>query len=196
MQDSGLHQKWPLGAIFGAKPARPLFVQVRFLHKKSAGFKIAWHYRGGFIRLCPPRYLRAGGFWLTPPRPASFSQWIETSVTFLWYGLVASDGLRSNGVDDLPPSTSQCSILPIARLYGPGSSEPPARALGQQKEPRPLLTGPRLVREVYLSVHPKFIASSYRTRQVNDPLRIVASKKGGRHIACNSIDNFQASSVT
>jgi hypothetical protein len=47
-----------------------------------------------------------------------------------------------------------------------------------------------------LSVHPKFIASSYRTHQVNDPLRVAASKKGGRHIACNSTNNFQALGVT
>jgi hypothetical protein len=33
---------------------------------------------------------------------------------FLWYSVVASEGLRSDGVDDLPLSKSGCSILPIA----------------------------------------------------------------------------------
>ena len=45
---------------------------------------------------------------------------------FLWYGGVAGEGLRSDGVDDFPPSKSGCSILPLARhlragaLRGPG----------------------------------------------------------------------------
>ena len=30
----------------------------------------------------------------------------------------AGDGLRSDGVDDLPPSKSGCSILPIVRYCG------------------------------------------------------------------------------
>jgi hypothetical protein len=45
---------------------------------------------------------------------------IETLVTLLWYGLVAGGGLRSNGVDDLPLSTSECSILPTARRLRAG----------------------------------------------------------------------------
>jgi hypothetical protein len=43
---------------------------------------------------------------------------------FLWYGGVeggAGEGLRSDGVEDLPLSKSGCSILPIARrLSGRG----------------------------------------------------------------------------
>jgi len=38
---------------------------------------------------------------------------------FLWYGVVAGDGLRSVGEDVLPSSKSVCSILPIA-ICGPG----------------------------------------------------------------------------
>ena len=54
---------------------------------------------------------------------------IETLVTYSWYAVVAGDGLRSNGVDALPPSKSECSILPTARFYGPGSRTlPPARS--------------------------------------------------------------------
>ena len=50
------------------------------------------------------------------PDPLS---WIETSVTFLWYGGVAGDDLRSVGDEALPSSKSVCSILPIA-ICGPG----------------------------------------------------------------------------
>jgi hypothetical protein len=45
---------------------------------------------------------------------------------FLWYSVVASKGLRSDGVDDLPPSKSGSSILPIACIDGPGSYGAPA----------------------------------------------------------------------
>jgi hypothetical protein len=34
---------------------------------------------------------------------------------FLWYSEGADEGLRSDGVDDLPLSKSVCSILPLAR---------------------------------------------------------------------------------
>ena len=51
----------------------------------------------------------------TKGQPSAPKAQIETQVTFVWYGQVVGDGLRSNGVDDLPPSTSRCSILPIAR---------------------------------------------------------------------------------
>ena len=40
---------------------------------------------------------------------------------FLWYGGVASEGLRSDGVDYLPPSKSGCSILPLARHLRAGA---------------------------------------------------------------------------
>src|SRR5215208_1426268 len=39
---------------------------------------------------------------------------------FVWYGGVAGEGLRSDGVDDLPLSKSVCSILPIARHFRAG----------------------------------------------------------------------------
>src|SRR5215203_265567 len=41
---------------------------------------------------------------------------------FVWYGGVAGEGLRSDGVDDLPLSKSVCSILPIARHLRAGVS--------------------------------------------------------------------------
>src|SRR5215211_817232 len=41
---------------------------------------------------------------------------------FVWYGGVAGEGLRSDGVDDLPLSKSICSILPIARHLRAGVS--------------------------------------------------------------------------
>ena len=65
---------------------------------------------------------------------ARWSQ-IETFVTFLWYGGVAGGGLRSVGWKYPTPSTSGCSILPIARrFYGLGFwTFPPARALAQRK---------------------------------------------------------------
>src|SRR5215204_6844705 len=44
---------------------------------------------------------------------------------FLWYGVVAGDGLRSVGEEALPSSKSVCSILPIA-ICGPGLSVAPA----------------------------------------------------------------------
>jgi hypothetical protein len=45
--------------------------------------------------------------------------------SFLWYGGFAGEGLRSDGVDDLPLSKSGCSILPIARrLSGRGPAGP------------------------------------------------------------------------
>ena len=44
---------------------------------------------------------------------------------FLWYGGVASEGLRSVGEEFLPSSKSVCSILPIARrLSGRGLRAP------------------------------------------------------------------------
>jgi hypothetical protein len=67
-------------------------VQLTILHKKSSPF--------------PP-----------VPQPR-----IETSVTFLWYGVVAGDGLRSVGVEALPPSKGACSILPTARHLRAGAS--------------------------------------------------------------------------
>jgi hypothetical protein len=45
-------------------------------------------------------------------------------------------------------------------------------------------------------VHPEFIAFSYPAHHVNDPLRVAASMKGGRYIACNSIDKLRALGVT
>jgi hypothetical protein len=46
---------------------------------------------------------------------------------FVWYGVGAGEGLRSDGVDDLPLSKSGCSILPIARhLSGWGPTGAPA----------------------------------------------------------------------
>jgi hypothetical protein len=107
--------------------------------KSRRGCKIALRHRGGF-QLLPLHHLRAGvlGHF---PRPASFSRQIETSVTFLWYAVFAGNGLRSNGVDDLPPSTSGCSILPIARFLWAGgfwltpTPGPRSRAM---KKPRPL----------------------------------------------------------
>src|SRR5215210_8573744 len=52
---------------------------------------------------------------------------------FLWYGGLAGEGLRSDGVDDLPLSKSGCSILPLAR-----------RLLGRASYgvPRPLCLAP------------------------------------------------------
>jgi hypothetical protein len=44
---------------------------------------------------------------------------------FLWYGVVAGDGLRSVGEEALPSSKSVCSILPIG-ICGPGLSVAPA----------------------------------------------------------------------
>jgi hypothetical protein len=44
---------------------------------------------------------------------------------FLWYGVVAGDGLRSVGEEALPSSKSVCSILPLA-ICGPGLSVAPA----------------------------------------------------------------------
>src|SRR5215204_3798069 len=44
---------------------------------------------------------------------------------FLLYGGVASEGLRSDGVDDLPPSKSGCSILPLARRLRAGALRDP-----------------------------------------------------------------------
>jgi hypothetical protein len=48
---------------------------------------------------------------------------------FLWYDVFVGDGLRSDGEDDLPLSTSVCSILPIARLLRAGLRHAPARYL-------------------------------------------------------------------
>jgi hypothetical protein len=46
---------------------------------------------------------------------------IETFVTYLWYGVGAGDGLRSVGVEALPPSKGACSILPTARHFRAGA---------------------------------------------------------------------------
>jgi MFS superfamily sulfate permease-like transporter len=40
---------------------------------------------------------------------------------FVWYVLVADDGLRSVGADALPPSKSACSILPTVRHLRAGT---------------------------------------------------------------------------
>src|SRR5215213_2812914 len=51
---------------------------------------------------------------------------------FVWYGVGAGEGLRSDGVDDLPLSKSGCSIPPIARHlsgWGPTGLRRPFRAL-------------------------------------------------------------------
>ena len=53
----------------------------------------------------------------------------ETLVTYLWYGGVAGDGLRSVGVEDLPLTKSGCSILPTARLLRVGVQLPGPRFL-------------------------------------------------------------------
>ena len=42
--------------------------------------------------------------------------------------MVAGDGLRSVGVEDLPPTKSVCSILPTARHLRAGARTHPARA--------------------------------------------------------------------
>jgi hypothetical protein len=63
---------------------------------------------------------------------------------FLWYSVVASEGLRSDGVDDLPPSKSGSSILPIACIDGPGSYGAPAFRFAAALHPdalSPLLSG-------------------------------------------------------
>jgi hypothetical protein len=52
---------------------------------------------------------------LFSPGPRSFYSEMIRSLLSLWYDVFAGDGLRSNGVDDLPPSKSVCFILPIAR---------------------------------------------------------------------------------
>jgi hypothetical protein len=39
---------------------------------------------------------------------------------FLWYGVVAGDGLRSVGEEYLPLTKSGCSILPTARYLRAG----------------------------------------------------------------------------
>jgi hypothetical protein len=52
----------------------------------------------------------------------------RNSCHFLWYGVVAGDGLRSVGEEDPPSSKSVCSILPIA-ICGPGLYGAPALLL-------------------------------------------------------------------
>ncbi len=69
----------------------------------------------------PPHHLRAGEGACKYTRPALVLQRNDTLVTFLWYDVFAGDGLRSNGVDDLPPSKSVCFILPIARHLRAGT---------------------------------------------------------------------------
>jgi hypothetical protein len=44
-----------------------------------------------------------------------------TLVTCLWYSGVAGDGLRSVGVEALPPSKGACSILPTVRHLRAGA---------------------------------------------------------------------------
>ena len=58
----------------------------------------------------------------------------ETLVTYLWYGGVAGDGLRSVGVEALPPSKGACSILPTVRHLRAG-------ALGHFTRPFDLFNG-------------------------------------------------------
>ena len=48
---------------------------------------------------------------------------------FLWYGGLAGEGLRSDGVDDLPSSKSECSILSIARRLSDRGFRVPALSL-------------------------------------------------------------------
>jgi hypothetical protein len=62
---------------------------------------------------------------------------------FVWYSVVASEGLRSDGVDDLPPSKSGSSILPIACIDGPGSYGAPAFRFAAVLCPMRLRTGHR-----------------------------------------------------
>ena len=47
----------------------------------------------------------------------------------MWYGGGAGEGLRSDGVDDLPLSKSECSILPIARRLSDRGFRVPALSL-------------------------------------------------------------------
>src|SRR5918998_3975567 len=47
--------------------------------------------------------------------------YLETFVTYLWYGVGAGDGLRSVGAEALPPSKGACSILPTARHFWAGA---------------------------------------------------------------------------
>jgi len=73
---------------------------------------------------------------------------------FLWYGVVAGDGLRSVGEEALPSSRSVCSILPIAICgpelpHLPGYGAPALLALPfaenggawSRRSPFPLLAG-------------------------------------------------------
>src|SRR5215211_2971214 len=66
--------------------------------------------RGGVAPTAAPIRSQAGS--LSGFRPFVLDRNIRH---FLWYGGVAGEGLRSDGVDDLPLSKSVCSILPIAR---------------------------------------------------------------------------------
>jgi len=71
--------------------------------------------RGGVAPTAAPIRSRAGS--LSGFRPFVLDRNIRH---FLWYGGVAGEGLRSDGVDDLPLSKSVCSILPIARHFRAG----------------------------------------------------------------------------
>ena len=55
---------------------------------------------------------------------------------FLWYDVFVGDGLRSDGADDLPLSTSVCSILPIARLLRAGLRHALAATFQEKRELR------------------------------------------------------------
>jgi hypothetical protein len=111
-----------------------LFVQAAILPKKSfvrptVLLRCTVRVRGGFPAGHPhPRPTNYGPGFHTFSRPASSPRRIETSVTFLWYGVVAGGGLRSDELG-VPASKSVCSILPTARRLRAGVlTLPPARA--------------------------------------------------------------------
>src|SRR5215216_6915729 len=97
---------------------------------------------------------------------------------FLWYGVVAGEGLRSVGATS--PSKSICSILPLTRHLRAGevfSGSTPARvsllfsaswARPFALAPSPRCAGPRVVRPCLYPVgrahfgHVSFLCSSYR----------------------------------
>jgi hypothetical protein len=74
------------------------------------------------------------GSWIRSRDPRLFV--IDRNIRhFLWYGVVAGDGLRSVGEEALPSSKSVCSILPIA-ICGPGLSVAPAFSCTATSEER------------------------------------------------------------
>jgi hypothetical protein len=59
-----------------------------------------------------------------------FLAYICNNSSFLWYSEGAGEGLRSVGVEVLPPSKSICSILPTARrLRAESRTRLPARCV-------------------------------------------------------------------